>query len=131
MEPESEVIVIPPAPKTVRGYPSSIDVTHEYLLCFNGNSVVLQPHKAHHQSMTLSHVSDVAAAKISQDGMFLASIDVKGTLIISEICPGRIIEVYKYEGVFPNAKDIDWSADRKKVCIVGEGKKIFAKVIGI
>lgn len=63
--------------------------------------------------------------------MLIASIDIKGTLLISEICPNKIIEVYKYEGVFPNAKDIDWSADRKKICIVGEGKNKFAKVVSI
>jgi len=79
----------------------------------------------------LNHVSDVVAARFSHDGRFAASIDAKGTLIISEPIPDRIIQVYQYDNVFPNAKYLDWSADKKKVCIVGEGKTKFGKVISI
>ena len=61
----------------------------------------------------------------------MASIDARGTLIIGEPVPDRVIQVYQYENVFPNAKYLDWSADKKKVCIVGEGKNKFAKVISI
>ena len=49
-------------------------------------------------------------------------------MIISEPVPDRVIQVYQYENIFPNAKYLDWSADKKKVCIVGEGKNKFAKV---
>ena len=111
--------MIAPAPKAVRGFCSSIDVSDTFVLNFNGNSVVLRPHNAPHHSLILNHISDIMAARFSHDGRLLASIDAKGTLIISEPIPDRIIEVYQYNGVFPNAKYIDWSADKKKVCIVG------------
>lgn len=70
-------------------------------------------------TLSISHVSDITAARFSHDGRLLASIDVKGTLLISEPLPDKVLTVYKYEGVFPNAKYLDWSADKKKVCIVG------------
>ena len=124
-------IVIPPAPKATRGFCSSVDVSDTFVLSFNGNSVVVRPHNAPHQSLILNHVSDVMAARLSHDGQLLASIDSRGTLVISELIPDRIIEVYQYHGVFPNAKYIDWSADKKKICVVGEGKNKFAKVISI
>ena len=124
-------IVIPPATKATRGFCSSVDVSDTFVLSFNGNSVVVRPHNAPHQSLILNHVSDVMAARFSHDGQLLASIDSRGTLVISELIPDRIIEVYQYHGVFPNAKYIDWSADKKKICVVGEGKNKFAKVISI
>ena len=79
----------------------------------------------------MNHTSDIAAAKFSHDGNMVASIDVRGTLVISEVLPERILTVSTFENVFPNAKAIDWSPDRKKVCIAGEGKNRFAKVISI
>jgi len=39
--------------------------------------------------------------------------------------------VYQYHGVFPNAKYLDWTSDKKKVCVVGDGKNRFAKVLSI
>ncbi len=104
MEAHKEKIIIPPAPKTVRGYPSFIDANDTHILCFNGNSVVLRPLKVPHLFLTFSHSAEVAAAKISHDGKMLASIDVRGTLIISEICYDQILRVYSYEGIFPAAK---------------------------
>ena len=130
MESNKDIVIVP-APKAARGFTSSIDVSDTFILSFNGNSVVLRPHNAPNQSLVLNHVSDIMAARFSNDGKLLASIDAKGTLIISEPIPDRIIEVYQYHGVFPSAKYIDWSADRKKICVVGEGKNKFAKVISI
>ena len=122
---------MPPAPKAVRGFSSSIDVSDQFILTFNANSVIFRPHQHPHKSLVLNHVSDVAAARFSHDGRLAASIDVRGTLIISEPVADRVIQVYQYENVFPNAKYLDWSADKKKVCVVGEGKTKFAKVISI
>jgi len=35
----------------------------------------------------------------------------------------------KYDNVFPNAKGLDWTADKKRICVVGEGKNQFGRVI--
>lgn len=115
----------------MRGFSSSLDVSDMFILTFNANSVIFRPHQHPQKSLVLNHVSDVVAARFSHDGRFAASIDAKGTLIISEPIPDRIIQVYQYDNVFPNAKYLDWSADKKKVCIVGEGKTKFGKVISI
>jgi hypothetical protein len=83
MEADTQIFSIAPAPRAVRGYTSSLDVSELFLLSFNGNSVVLRSHQAHLPTLSINHVSDVAAARFSHDGRMVASIDVKGTLIIS------------------------------------------------
>ena len=80
---DTQTVVIPPAPKTVRGYPSSLDATETHLLYFNGTSVILKNLIKPDQTLSLTHASDVSAAKFSHDGRLIASIDVKGTLVIS------------------------------------------------
>ena len=82
MELDTGDIVLPPAPRALRGFCSSIDVSQDFILTFNGSSVVLRPLKATHQSLVFNHTSDVTAARFSHDGKLLASIDVKGTLVI-------------------------------------------------
>ena len=84
-------ITLAPAHRAARGSSSSIDVSDSFILTFNGNSVVLRPLESPHQSLILNHVSDVTAARFSHDGRLVASIDAKGTLIISEPVPDRII----------------------------------------
>jgi hypothetical protein len=53
------------------------------LLFFNANTLVLLPHDAQKSVLHVNHLSDVAAAKFSPDGRLVASIENKGTLIIS------------------------------------------------
>ncbi len=108
-----------PAPKATRGYPSSLDVSSLFILYFNSNTVILRPHQNNQPAFAINHTSDIAAAKFSHDGQLLASIDVRGTLIVSEPLKDRIVTMYQYEGVFPNAKSLDWSGDKKKLCVVG------------
>lgn len=66
MEADTQAITIAPAPKAVRGYPSSLDVTQNELLFFNGNAVVLKSHK-NNQVLILNHAADVVAVKLSRD----------------------------------------------------------------
>jgi hypothetical protein len=40
-----------------------------------------------------------------------------------------LFEVKKYENFYPNARAIDWSADRKRICVVGSGKQTFGRVV--
>lgn len=61
----------------------------------------------------------MAAVKFSPDGKLFASIDVKGSLHIVEVLPDRLILVKQYDNFFANAKSIDWSADKRRVCVVG------------
>ncbi len=68
------------------------------------------------------------AAKFSYDGKLIASIDEKGTLMIHELGDKQLFESKKYEDFYPNAKAIDWSADRKRICVVGAGKQMFGRV---
>ena len=131
MEKDTKIVALPPAHKAVRGFASSIDVSDQFILYFNANTVVLRPHEESFPTLSLSQASDITAAKFSHDGKLLASIDARGTLLISEPLQDKILAVYQYEGVFANAKYLDWSADKKKVCIVGEGKNKFAKIISI
>ena len=37
--------------------------------------------------------------------------------------------VHKIENCFPSAKSLDWTADGKRICVVGEGKKQFGRVV--
>ena len=121
--------IVPPAPLTERGYVSHLDASADYLLYFNANSVVLLPHQHERPALHLHHHTHIAAAAFSHDGRLVASIETKGTLLISEVCPDRLLIVHRYDGVFANAKAISWSADRKRVCIVGDGKGKYGRVI--
>lgn len=128
MEKDIQSHTIAPGPKTIRGYLSSLDVNDHHILYFNGSTVVLLPHDPTKPVLNVVHLNEVTAAKFSYDGRLVASIDVKGTLIISEICPDKVLTVKQYDYFFPNAKSIDWSADGKRICAVGEGKNTFGRV---
>lgn len=78
--------------------------------------------------MSLVHQSDVAAARFSPDGKLVASIDAKGTLYICEICPNKLLITKQYESFYPNGNCLDWSADRKRICVVGSNKGKFGRV---
>jgi hypothetical protein len=82
---EKDIIshTIPPAPKTVRGYLSSIDVNQHHILYFNAGTVVLLPQDPTKPVLNIVHLTDVTAAKFSPDGRFVASLEAKGTLIIN------------------------------------------------
>jgi WD40 repeat protein len=128
MEKDIKAQTIAPAPKTVRGYLSSLDVNDHHILYFNGGTVILLPQDPTKPVLNVVHLNDVAAVKFSPDGRLAASLDVKGVLIISEICPDKLLFVRQFENFFPNAKSIDWSADGKRICAVGEGKTTFGRV---
>jgi dipeptidyl aminopeptidase/acylaminoacyl peptidase len=128
MEKDIKTHTIAPAPKTTRGYLSSLDVNDHHLLYFNAATVVLLPQDPTRPVLNVVHLSDVAAVKLSPDGRLVASIDQRGTLIISEICPDKVLTVHQYDNFFANAKSIDWSADGKRICAVGEGKTSYGRV---
>lgn len=83
MEKDIKSITIAPAPKTVRGYLSSLDVNQNHVLYFNAATVLLVPHDPTKPVLSLVHLADVAAVKFSPDGRLVASIDTKGTLLIN------------------------------------------------
>ena len=80
---------------------------------------------------TFIHLSDITAAKFSYDGKLVASIDEKGTLFIHEIGDQKLYEVKKFDHFYMGAKAIDWTQDKKKLCIVGSAKNCFGKVISV
>ena len=83
MEKDIKSTTIAPAPKTVRGYLSSLDVNQHHILYFNAATAVLIPQDPTKIVLSIVHLSDVAAVKFSPDGRLVASIDVKGTLLIN------------------------------------------------
>ena len=44
MEKDIKIVALPPAHKAVRGFSSSIDVSDQFIIYFNANTVVLRPH---------------------------------------------------------------------------------------
>ncbi len=83
MEKDIKSITIAPAPKTVRGYLSSLDVNQHHVLYFNAATVLLVPHDPTEPVLSVVHLANVAAVKFSPDGRLVASIDTKGTLLIN------------------------------------------------
>lgn len=67
----------------MRGYLSSIDANEHHILYFNGATVVLLPHDPTKPVLNIVHLTDVSAVKFGPNGRLVASIDAKGTLIIS------------------------------------------------
>ena len=74
MEPEHPTYVsLPPAPKTVRGEPAFLDVSPKHLLYFNESLLVLR--SLHDDSiMTITHQTDVVAAKFSPNFRYVAFV---------------------------------------------------------
>lgn len=89
---------------------------------------MLLPHDPTKPVLNIVHLTDVSAVKFGPNGRLVASIDAKGTLIISEICPDKVMTVNQFDNFFPNAKSLDWSADGKRICAVGEGKTSYGRV---
>ena len=57
MQNNIDLDIIPPSPKTLRGYLSSIDVNDNYLLYFNGNTVILKPQSNKNKLLYVNHIS--------------------------------------------------------------------------
>ena len=131
MEPEhSSFTCLPPAPKTVRGEPAFIDVSPKHLLYFNESLLVLRC--LHDDSiLTLTHPADVVAAKFSPNFRYVASIDEKGNLFINEVLENKLYPSKNFEGVYRGAKAIDWTSDEKRICIVGNAKGNFGRIISV
>ena len=61
----------------------------------------------------------------------MASVDEKGTLMIHEVLPDRLVESKVFPGSWMGCLAIDWTSDNKKLCMVGSGKNKFGRVISI
>jgi WD40 repeat protein len=123
-------LVIPPCPKTTRGETSFLEASPTHLLYFNGCTVVLRP-LGNVSCLSITHTCAVSAVKFSTGQQQVASIDEKGTLMIHGIQQGKVVHIKTYEECFPNCKAMDWTADNKKLCVVGAGKNKFGKVLTV
>ena len=125
------VNVVPPAPRTYdRGQPAFLEASPKHLLYFNANTVVLRPLDGS-SALFITHNCQVQAAKFSHAYRFVASVDEKGTLLIHEVLDKKLVEAKVFENCYMGCKAIDWTADNKRLCLVGSGKNRFGRVISV
>lgn len=66
--------ILPPSPKTFRGEPSFLEAGPEYLLYFNGPTVILRPYD-NSAVLFINHSCSVTAVKYSFGYKQIASLD--------------------------------------------------------
>lgn len=75
------------------------------------------------------HPQLVTCAKFSPNGYSICSGDCKGNLYIWDASNQHNEKAFHANVLNGPIKDIAWSADSQRIAVVGEGKKIFAKII--
>ena len=130
MEPDKNHTLLPPAPKTERGVSTFIDMSSSHVLYFNGITIIMRSLTTD-SIQVITHPFQVTVAKFSPNFRYIGSLDEKGNLYIHEIQPEKLILCYQYDNAYMGGKDLSWTHDEKKICIVGKGKNRFGKVISV
>lgn len=95
----------------------------------NGKSVVIRnienPAIA---DIYTEHAHQVAVAKYAPSGFYIASGDVSGKLRIWDTTQKEHLLKYEYQPFSGKIKDIAWTEDSKRICVVGEGRDTFGSV---
>ncbi|XP_077294652.1 actin-interacting protein 1 flr [Arctopsyche grandis] len=118
-------------PRTQRGTPLVLggDPKGKNFLYTNGNSVIIrnidQPEIA---DVYTEHSCAVNVAKYSPSGFYISSGDVSGKVRIWDTVNKEHILKNEFQPLGGPIKDIAWSADSQRMCVVGDGRERFGHV---
>lgn len=118
-------------PRTQRGTAIVLgtDPKSSKLLYGNGNSVIIRDLKDPSVSdVYTEHSTQVNVAQYSPSGYYIASADAHGKIRIWDtVNPEHILKA-EYQPLGGAIKDVAWSHDSTKICVVGDGREKFAHV---
>eukprot|EP00331_Platyophrya_macrostoma_P012119 CAMPEP_0176417006 /NCGR_PEP_ID=MMETSP0127-20121128/6651_1 /TAXON_ID=938130 /ORGANISM="Platyophrya macrostoma, Strain WH" /LENGTH=614 /DNA_ID=CAMNT_0017797123 /DNA_START=27 /DNA_END=1871 /DNA_ORIENTATION=- len=129
------VYIFPPAPTTVRGESSHLNVSKDgtKIAYPSANNIIIRnlddPTKV---DIYTDHIADTTTASWAPSGFYIASGDVKGNLRVWDTTKTTHVSKKVWENLLPGKlKDISWSADSKLLAAVGEGNLVFGKPLNV
>jgi WD40 repeat protein len=120
------------APATERGRPTHLSVddkTKSRLIYGVGNNVVLRDLKNPLTTeLYTDHAHSVTAARFSPSGYYVCSGDEQGNVRIWATDNKDKTTKLEFRPIAKAVRDVAWTNDNQRVCVVGEGKGTFAHV---
>ncbi|CAG5120927.1 unnamed protein product [Candidula unifasciata] len=118
-------------PRTTRGQPIIIngDPKGENLLYCNGSSVYIRNIQDPSICDVYSeHSKETTVAKYSPSRFYIASADKEGKVRVWDTVNKEHILKIEHNALGGPIKDLDWTMDSQKLCVVGEGREFFGRV---
>ncbi|CAL1530211.1 unnamed protein product, partial [Lymnaea stagnalis] len=118
-------------PRTTRGQAIVIngDPKGENFLYCNGSNVFIRNIKNPAVCEVYSeHSKETTLAKYSPSRFYIASADKEGKVRIWDTVNKEHVLKIEHAALGGPVKDLDWTMDSQKLCVVGEGREIFGRV---
>uniref|UniRef100_A0A0B7A8M8 Uncharacterized protein n=1 Tax=Arion vulgaris TaxID=1028688 RepID=A0A0B7A8M8_9EUPU len=118
-------------PKTTRGQAIVVngDPKGENFLYCNGNSIYIRNIKNLSICDVYSeHSKETTVAKYSPSRFYIASADKEGKVRVWDTVNKEHVLKAEHSALGGAIKDIDWTLDNQKICVVGEGRELFGRI---
>lgn len=118
-------------PRTTRGQAIVIngDPKGENFLYCNGSNVFIRNIKNPAICEVYSeHSKETTLAKYSPSRFYIASADKEGKVRIWDTVNKEHVLKIEHAALGGPVKDLDWTMDSQKICVVGEGREVFGRV---
>lgn len=118
-------------PRTQRGMPLVLggDPKGKTFLYTNGNSVIIRDiNDPTISDIYTEHSVPTTVAKYSPSGFYIASADQSGKVRIWDTTQKEHILKNEFQPFVGTIKDLSWSPDNQRICVVGEGRERFGHV---
>ncbi|XP_059174780.1 WD repeat-containing protein 1-B-like isoform X2 [Physella acuta] len=118
-------------PRTARGQAIVIngDPKGENFLYCNGSNVFIRNIKNTSVCEVYSeHSKETTVAKYSPSRFYIASADKEGRVRVWDTVNKEHVLKIEHMGLSGAIKDLDWTMDSQKLCVVGEGREVFGRV---
>ncbi|KAK0058366.1 actin-interacting protein 1 [Biomphalaria pfeifferi] len=117
-------------PRTTRGQPIVIngDPKGENFLYCNGSNVFIRNIKDTSVCDVYSeHAKETTVAKYSPSRFYIASGDKEGKVRVWDTVNKEHVLKIEHSALGGPIKDLDWTMDNQKLCVVGEGREVFGR----
>ncbi|KAF8785130.1 Actin-interacting protein 1 like protein [Argiope bruennichi] len=118
-------------PRTQRGMPLVLggDPKGKTFLYPHGNSIIIRDiENPLIADVYTEHCTQTTCAKYSPSGFYIASADQSGKVRIWDTTQKEHILKNEYQPFAGIIKDLSWSPDNQRICVVGEGRERFGHV---
>eukprot|EP01017_Pseudomicrothorax_dubius_P012387 TRINITY_DN1508_c0_g1_i5.p1 TRINITY_DN1508_c0_g1~~TRINITY_DN1508_c0_g1_i5.p1 ORF type:complete len:620 (-),score=158.44 TRINITY_DN1508_c0_g1_i5:65-1924(-) len=135
MEPKQSdgnlVYVYPPAPTMVRGHSTFFTycAAKDKIAYCSGRVVVIRSVTDFYQcDLYYDHLNETTTARFAPNGNYICSGDNQGHIRIWDVDGEAHILKKSFDFINGPVKDIAWTSDSQRICMVGEGKEAFGKI---
>ncbi|GFR32813.1 actin-interacting protein 1 [Trichonephila clavata] len=118
-------------PRTQRGTPLVLggDPKGKNFLYTNGHSIIIRDiENPLIADIYTEHCTQTTCAKYSPSGYYIASADQSGKVRIWDTTQKEHILKNEFQPFVGVIKDLSWSPDNQRICVVGEGRERFGHV---